>query len=153
MNIFVLDLDIMNCAEYHVDRHVTKMILEHAQILSTVCRRNGIAQGYKETHVKHPCTLWVGESLSNWLWLVELTFHLNEEYKYRYDKKVNHKSWDVIRSLDTPDIVDIGLTPFAQAMPSELKSSDVVSSYRKYYIRNKSHLAVWTKRDKPSWYP
>ena len=28
MNIFVLDLEPKKCAEYHVNRHSTKMILE-----------------------------------------------------------------------------------------------------------------------------
>jgi len=35
MNIFVLDLDIDTCAKYHVDKHVVKMPLEAAQMLST----------------------------------------------------------------------------------------------------------------------
>lgn len=36
MNIFVLDLDPVKCAEYHCDKHVIKMTLETAQILCTV---------------------------------------------------------------------------------------------------------------------
>ena len=35
MNIFILDEDIDKCAEYHVDKHVVKMILESAQLLCT----------------------------------------------------------------------------------------------------------------------
>ena len=38
MNIFYLDEDVQKCAEYHVDRHVVKMILEYAQLLSTAHR-------------------------------------------------------------------------------------------------------------------
>ena len=36
MNLFYLDEDLDKCAEYHVDKHVNKMILEAAQILCTV---------------------------------------------------------------------------------------------------------------------
>ena len=35
MNIFVLDYDITKCAQAHMDKHVTKMILESAQLLCT----------------------------------------------------------------------------------------------------------------------
>jgi hypothetical protein len=36
MNLFNLDEDLDKCAEYHVDKHVNKMILECAQICCTV---------------------------------------------------------------------------------------------------------------------
>ena len=35
MNLFYLDEDLDKCAEYHVDKHVNKMILEAAQLLCT----------------------------------------------------------------------------------------------------------------------
>ena len=35
MNIFYLDDDPKLCAQAHCDRHVVKMILEYAQIMST----------------------------------------------------------------------------------------------------------------------
>ena len=35
MNIFYLDKDPHQCAKYHCDKHVCKMILESAQMLST----------------------------------------------------------------------------------------------------------------------
>ena len=35
MNLFYLDQDLDKCAEYHVDKHIVKMPLEAAQILST----------------------------------------------------------------------------------------------------------------------
>ena len=40
MNIFVLDNDIIKCAQYHCYKHVIKMILESAQILSATLRLN-----------------------------------------------------------------------------------------------------------------
>jgi hypothetical protein len=83
MNIFLLDSNIKKCAQYHCDKHVVKMILESAQILSTVLRLNGVDQGYKTTHANHPCTLWAGKSFSNWKWLRELASALNKEYRFR----------------------------------------------------------------------
>jgi hypothetical protein len=38
MNIFYLDSNVTKCAEYHNDKHVVKMILEYAQLLSTAHR-------------------------------------------------------------------------------------------------------------------
>ncbi len=41
MNIFYLDHDTRKCAEMHNDKHVVKMILEYAQLLSTAHRMQG----------------------------------------------------------------------------------------------------------------
>lgn len=38
MNIFYLDHDILTCARYHCNKHVVKMIVEYAQLLSTAHR-------------------------------------------------------------------------------------------------------------------
>lgn len=38
MNIFYLDHNMERCAQYHCDKHVVKMIVEYAQLLST-CKR------------------------------------------------------------------------------------------------------------------
>ena len=151
MNIFVLDNDPVKNVESYVDKHVVKMILEHAQMLSTAVRESGIDAGYKVTHKNHPCTKWVRESLSNYKWLLQLTEALEREWQYRYNHKKTHKSMDVIRSLPLPNIEDKGLTPFAQAMPDEFKSADAVTAYRNYYKGAKQNLFSWTKRDIPEW--
>ncbi len=151
MNIFVLDEKVEKCAEYHCDKHVIKMILESAQMLSAVVRLNGYDVGYKLTHKNHPCTKWARESLSNYNWLVRLTRLLNYEYRYRYDKDINHKSYDLVKTLPIPDLPDIGLTPFAQAMPDQYKNKNAVKAYRDYYINEKSSFLTWTKRKTQMW--
>lgn len=151
MNIFILDQNIKKIAEYHADKHVVKMILETAQIMSAVVRYSGIDAGYKITHINHPCTKWARASLSNWMWLYDLGFWLNIEYRYRFNHNYNHKSFDVIDNLPEPNIEDIGITPFAQAMPTECKNEDAVTAYRNYYNQEKRHLFKWTKRDVPYW--
>lgn len=147
MNIFVLDENPELAARAHCDKHVSKMILESAQMLSTV-----FGGPYKPTHKNHPCTLWVGESRQNaeWLWL--LADALNCEYQDRYNHTRNHKSWDAVEPLwrDFNALPDIGLTPFAQAMPDEFRNPDAVEAYRAYY-RSKA-FAMWNYSPKPEWW-
>lgn len=152
MNIFLLDHDINRCAKYHCDQHVIKMILESTQILSTVLYLNGITSPYKPSHQKHPCVVWAGQSLQNWLWLRELVFALNSEYKYRYNA-INHKSYDVAKKLKIPSLPVIGLLEHPQVMPEEYKIlKNPVKAYRNFYIFSKSKFASWRKRKKPNWY-
>jgi hypothetical protein len=47
---------------------------------------------------------------------------------------------------------DIGFTEPAQAMPEELRGSNAVEAYRRYYVKCKQHLAKWTKREQPTWF-
>jgi hypothetical protein len=153
MNIFVLDQDIPKCAEYHADQHVNKMILESTQMLCTVLNQLGLQTPYRSTHMKHPCTLWTGKSLSNWIWLRSLAQALNVESKFRFDRQNDHRSILVLRELPEPPIEDIGLTSFAQAMPEKYQvPGDAVQAYRSLYIEDKSRFAVWTKREPPAWY-
>jgi hypothetical protein len=105
VNIFVLHRDPVRAARQHCDRHVVKMTLETAQILSTVLwqrdrtsaqrlQRRGLL--YRPTHAGHPCTLWAAKSLGNFRWLCRLGIALAEEYTHRYGKL--HKSAAVIEA-------------------------------------------------------
>lgn len=152
MNIFVLDLDPKLAAQYHNDKHCVKMILESAQMLCTAVNLSGGISPYKTAHVNHPCTVWVRESLSNWRWLRDLTEALNSEFKYRYGRFEDHKSFKVVCGLNEPDVEDRGLTAFALAMPADCIAGDAVTSYRLYYIRYKDKLAKWSKREAPYWF-
>jgi len=159
MNIFVLCLDTKKCAEYHVDRHVVKMIIELAQLL---CSAHIILDGvteiegtpiYKLTHKNHPCAIWTRQSSSNYEWLYSLFYDLCEEYTFRYGKihLCETKLRDVL--VFTPNnIPKTGLTDFALAMPDEYKTNDPVESYRNYYRMGKAHLSSWKKRPVPEWY-
>lgn len=152
MNIFVLDNDIKKCVKYHTDKHIVKMTLEYAQILSTNYQLiTGKNFTYKITHINHPCTIWARKSYSNFIWLYNLLIEMNKEYKYRYNKEENHKSYDVIMKMEIPKFEDHGLTDFVQAMPEYCKHSDTVIAYRNYYRYEKEHLFNWTKRNKPRW--
>jgi hypothetical protein len=149
MNIFILDTNPVLAAQYQCDKHVVKMCLETAQMLST------IAGGpYKPTHVNHPCTVWARSSVSNFAWLYAHGVALCNEYEHRYNKV--HKCLNVIEntlvnmSVTLPDEV---LSPFAQAMPEELKNEDAVKAYRDYYHQKSKTVDMrWTKRPIPDWF-
>jgi hypothetical protein len=151
LNIFILDNDIQKCAEYHVDKHVVKMPLEALQLLCDAYYHTGQdhISPYKKTHYNHPCAKWVRQSLSNWLWLYEYGQVLFSEYTYRYNKI--HACESKLRGLIKPDLMDIGLTMFAEAMPNIYKNNDPVIAYRKYYNGEKRHLFSWKNRNVPEW--
>lgn len=150
MNIFVLDTDHQKAAQMYTDKHNVKMILEHVQIMSSVCHKHGHTVTYKPTHANHPCTIWAGRSKQNYQWLKDLTTALNSEWKYRFNHTRNHKSYDVMLELPVPNLPDIGLTDFAQAMPDQFRGTDAVKAYRRYYKYDKAHLHTFTKRTPPA---
>jgi len=158
MNIFVLDNDIQINVQYYANKHVNKMLLETAQLLSTAHRvldeGDVIDQRlYKKTHINHPCSKWVRQTKRNYIYGYELFKSLNGEFEYRFEKK--HLSWTKLGNVLQYPPKNIPqkniLTPFAQAMPEKYKSFDAVKAYRAYYIGEKQHLFVWSKRDKPRW--
>jgi hypothetical protein len=52
-----------------------------------------------------------------------------------------------IFSEELPQLLDIGLTPFATAMPDEYKvDCNPVQSYRNYYLGKKVEGNFWTNR-------
>ena len=153
MNIFVLDYNIKKCAKYHCDKHVVKMILESAQILCTVSNLSGLKTPYLSTHIKHPCVKWAMESIQNWRWLRQLSIALNEEFKYRFEHKKDHKAYKIIKDLQEPPLPNIGLTEHPQTMPDVYKvMGNPVQAYRNYYVGMKTSFATWKKRRRPKWY-
>lgn len=103
MNIFVTSECPHACAEYLDDKRVVKMVLETAQILSTVIYKydpeyHQEAGLYKPTHQGHPCVVWAAESLANYTWLFEHFNALCEEYYNRYNKQ--HKSSELGWAFD-----------------------------------------------------
>jgi hypothetical protein len=156
MNIFVLDKNPKVAVEYYVDKHVVKMILETAQMLSTAHRvidnlPSEDRSVYKLAFLNHPCTKWVRETSSNYEWTVELLKSLLEEYELRYNK--THKVASMFNRFKAlpKNINKGGLTKFALAMPDYCKLEDPVEAYRNYYKKEKQKLFNWKKRNKPYW--
>lgn len=156
MNIFILDYDMRKNVQYYIDAHVRKMLVEYTQILSTVCRLNGLDCGYKATHINHPCVRWCNESWSNWIWLRKLIYALNDEYLHRFN--FQHKSVKVMRQCIIPDYINKGITSHSLVMPDQYKTNDTVESYRNYYKaekkvdKNGKNMAIWTNRPTPYWF-
>jgi hypothetical protein len=82
MNIFALRPDPAIAASVHCDQHLHKMIVESAQMLSTMVHVTDIGDAilkrviYKPTHTNHPCTKWVCEAQKNAGWLISLCHEL-----------------------------------------------------------------------------
>lgn len=155
MNIFFLDLDIEKCVQAHCDKHVVKMILEYAQLLSSVHRvTNPEYEGthYKLTHKNHPDAVWARASIRNYEYLFSLAILLGEEYTYRYGKV--HKSIGIIEAMPYPSGLDnIPFTEPPKCVHDDFKGiEDTVEAYRQYYIRDKGHFCVWTGRPTPEWF-
>jgi len=156
MNIFYLSEDPSIAARYHNDKHVVKMILETAQILSTAHRvldKSISTELYKATHINHPSTKWARANINNYQWLYNLFCELCTEYTFRYGKThLTEKKLKHVLQQAPMLISNDAFTQPPQAMPDEFRSADSIQSYRTYYIKSKNHLASWTKRPTPDWY-
>ena len=159
MNIFYLDKNPKVAAQMMCDKHVVKMILESAQMLSTAHRvldddKKADSRGlYKMAHKNHPSTIWVRASSENYRWLWKHFDALLKEYTHRYGK---HHATERLRNvLFMPPLNIVHGVPFTeppQCMPPYCKGTDTVNSYRTYYILEKSGFANWTKRNMPEWF-
>lgn len=180
MNLFILDKNPERAAQAQCDKHVVKMIVESAQMLSTAHRMldgtlekrlssTGKTQVkywkldddreqhiYKACHTGHPCTKWTMETHLNYQWHVVHFVALCAEYSYRYGKK--HKTMELIPFLRNlpKNIPHGGLTKFRLAMKSNpecIYEDDPVRSYREFYKTKKARFAMnWTKRPIPEWF-
>ena len=156
MNIFITNYSPEVCAQEHVDKHVVKMVLETAQLLSGAVQQavgRRLDDLYAPTHMNHPCAKWVRANHDNFRWTVRLGVALSREFEHRYVK--THKSTAVIlRAMAYGCHIQQGhaVVP-ARAMPMEFNAAPTaVDAYRLYVAARKHHLASWTKRCKPWWY-
>ena len=163
MNIFYLDRDPKTAAQYHLDKHVVKMIVEYAQLMSTAHRLLDGTQYYDKSKTNrkinrwklddgreqklyhavswnHPSAVWVRQDLSHYQWLWNLASELCQEYRFRYggttDKQ--HKTSLVIQNLSfAPNNISrtgIFQEP-PQAMPEDVKvPGNAIQAYKNYYI-------------------
>ena len=181
MNIFILDNDPIVSAQLQCDKHVVKMIVESAQMLSTAHRMlDGILEKrpsksgkrmvnywrmqddemestlYAAVHTGHPCTVWTMESNNNYNWHYVHFVALCDEYKYRYGKThaTDTKLREVLKS--PPRNIKVGYktkAPLAMKSNPECMFDDVVESYRAFYQTKQDRFKMaWTKRPVPEWF-
>ena len=177
MNIFYLHQDPKVCAEWAVDSHCVKMILESAQLLSTAHRvLDGVqyidassgrkikrwkldhgrdVELYSATHVNHPSAVWCRESNNNYTWLWRYLDEHCKEYTRRYGKvhKVELSGLkDLLEIL--PDNITVGsfFQPPSAMDAKYIISDDAIVNYRNYYKIGKAHLHKWKAPAlPPSW--
>lgn len=181
MNIFYLHPDPKICAQMHNDKHVVKMILEYAQLLSTAHRvldgveeqalsKSGRKQKvwrlsdardehiYKASHINHPSAKWVRHYEGHYSWLFCMWVELLREYTFRYNK--HHVSERLVEHLvNIPNNIPKNVAWSApwRAMPDEFKvprsvENYTLESYRAYYIGAKAKISRWTDRPMPEWF-
>ena len=143
MNLFIINKDPILAAQEQCDKHVVKMIVESAQMLSTVHRmldgketRRPSTSGktmakyfelpderenilYRACHFNHPCTIWTRESIHNYRWHYLHFAALCDEYTYRYSK-IHSTDTKLRKALEKlPDNIPVKkMTPFKLAMGS-----------------------------------
>lgn len=161
MNIFVLDKDPILAAQQQCDKHVVKMIVESAQMLSTTHRMldgklekrksvsgkrlvpywslheydlNKELTMYKAVHMNHPCTVWTRESEENYIWHYNHFCALCDEYQHRYGKV--HLTDSLLRDMlkNPPKNIKRGFgpTPFPLAMGSNPECMDYSNPVQSY---------------------
>ena len=181
MNIFYLHNDPKQCAIWHVDKHVSKMLVEYAQLMSTAHRvLDGVEYTaynannrrvkrwrlsntneentiYKACHVNHPSAIWVRYSASNYTWLYQLWNELHKEFQLRYGKQ--HRSYTLLQEflMHPPKNINtsISFNEPPQAMkqfPECMVPGDSILAYRNFYRVAKKTFANWKLREAPYWY-
>lgn len=182
MNIFILDENPIKAAELQCDKHVVKMIVESAQMLSTAHRiLDGYTEKrpsksgkrminywvhpdqfmentlYKAVHHGHPSTVWTMESRKNYDWHYIHFIALCNEFTYRYEKI--HSTDSLLRNVlaECPKNIPVAdQTPFKLAMseyPECIALGDPVQAYRSFYQTKQSRFKMaWTKRSIPEWF-
>lgn len=180
MNLFILSEDPVIAAQEQCDKHVVKMIVESAQMLSTTHRmldgklyhelsknnrkvkryrlpddREDVL--YKAVHFNHPCTVWTRESVANYEWHYKHFVALCDEYKYRYGKV--HATDTLLRHyldelpLNIPDIPQTAFKLAMKSNPECMFPNDPVKSYKLYYQTKQDRFKMaWTNRKVPEWF-
>ena len=173
MNIFYLHEDPIQNAKWHIDKHIVKMPIEYAQLLSTAHRlldgemylgKTAIGRNikrwrlyderedilYKASHINHPSAIWVRESAIQYQYMYDMFVALCDEYTYRYgkihmtDSKLRVILDEIPRNLELGDWRDP-----PQCMPDDVKTESAITAYHKYYAVYKKDFAKWTDRNIP----
>lgn len=156
MNIFILDKDPVQAAQLQCDKHVVKMVVESAQMLSTAHRlldgqetrkpsKSGktmrkyydlyLGQDDLEmetllmanVHEKHPCTIWSMINTANYDWHWQHLNALCKEYTYRYaTEKEPYKMHSVERINPT---IGISLLGMLRTHPRNLPKSNQMTPF------------------------
>ena len=176
MNIFYLHEDPIQNAKWHIDKHIVKMPIEYAQLMSTAHRlldgemyigKTAIGRNikrwrlhderedilYKASHINHPSAIWVRESIENYFQKYKLYMAVLSEFTNRYGK-IHGSSKPSIALIRPPsNIPMVKGTQLPQCMPEICKvKNNPILAYRNYYIVEKNSFASWKNREIPEWF-
>jgi len=163
VNFFYLDENPKKCAKYYCNKHVVKIPIEIAQILSKIhyITESNIdySKIYKNsTVIKNTIGpyCWAKESLDNYLWANKLGLELINEYKLRY-KKTQHKTESILQYLyeNPPNIPNIGKTRFIGTNKYDMFqyiSKNPVICARYNYAEMKCTNDKWNMDNIPNWF-
>lgn len=200
MNIFATDPSYLISAQDVCDCYTNKMPLETGQMLSSAVwrykhllpanclemrywkddkdgkpiYREAIKGMYFNAYDSHPCTVWAGDSVENFSWLVKHGIALLMEYNKRYKK--DHPSKSVIFNApqlsrylpggNDSDFTSDGQTPFPRCInvPKITELTEDIHEAYKLFIAYKAltkitttstgklkHEIRWKHSEEPSW--
>jgi len=163
VNFFYLDKDPNKCAQYYCNKHVLKIPIEIAQILSKI--HHGLETGinyckiYKNSVVVKNTLgpyCWIKESYDNYIWTSKLGLALINEYKLRYNKDT-HKSEAILQYLanNPPKLPKIGIPRFRGTNKYDMFqyiSKDPIICARYNYSEMKCVNDKWDIHGPPNWY-
>ena len=168
MNVFATNKFPAESAIVLPDRHITKMPVETCQLLAivsskwyhnygTLPKKDGTPYATEKGAFRnHPCTIWISQSPNNAYWLIKHGMNLCDEFQLRYGKV--HSCYNTLLQayylFPKGKITEV--TPFARAMPDELKLDRSIDTFEAYkrYIASKpwvkdNYLRMPERR--PSW--
>lgn len=142
MNIFILSeereplVHYAQQAQFHIDKHVVKMIAESTQMLVTslsfganydsmIGKLSCIphiadklpCKPLSASMTKHPCTQWTCASIEHFNYLACLALQLCYEHQYRYPLSLQHAYMDWLQALVT-ELTRLGFGP-TYALPEK----------------------------------
>jgi hypothetical protein len=167
MNIFVTHSDPYFAAIALDDKRLNKMIVESAQMMAYALKRHGsqcipyTLSGYPYRtsggHRNHPCTIWAGNTRSNFFWLLNHFSYMLEEYKDRFNKEHGCSSNFPIFAAGAVDIPEGELEEFVNCSAYVTTSSNplIIESLYRRTLQDKWRAdkkpPTWTKRNPPEW--
>ena len=180
MNVFYIDTNPNISAQFHCDAHLRKMIIEYAQMLSSVhwlsedehdqirAVENNI---YRPVHLKHPSSIWVRHHPMAYSYVFNMWDELHKIYIQRYNKQhASYRLRETIINLPQPLIEKLKncvdnpwYSPPPMCFGKEYEHikkgvdptshESVVQAYREYYRQGKSKFATWGgDRSLPRWW-
>lgn len=163
MNVFATDHDPAVAARSLDDKRGIKMILETTQLLSNARISAGLYSPYKQTHVKHPCSVWASALQENYEWLWQHGMALSKLYTEIYGKI--HACHEVLL-LFTPLTIKLprGELYFVNCAANSgydlsfKHINDPTLAYRMYLSSRwlismeEGKTLRWSKRFPPSWF-